>query len=87
MGSDQITAADGFAFAMLAVIAASFGMLAALFLAMRRLARRRDHHVDDLLQELEAAEKKAAETGKEPQDPPPSPPPWERPADWWKERK
>ncbi|MFD0894676.1 hypothetical protein KBB96_05340 [Luteolibacter ambystomatis] len=86
MGWDHLTAADGFAFAMLAVIAASFGVLLALFLSMRRQARRRDSQVDELLQELEAAEKKT-QADKENPEPPPSPPPWERPPDWWKDPK
>lgn len=87
MGWDHLTAADGFAFAMLAVIAASFGVLVALFLAMRRQARRRDPHVDELLQEMEAAEKKAKAANKNAVDTPPPSPPWERPPDWWKDPK
>ncbi len=83
MGDEQFAAADGFVFAMLAMIGLSFGVVALLFICMHRNAMRRDHEVDDLLDEV----------SQEPEPPKPTPPPaedpipaepWEKKPDWWK---
>lgn len=81
MGPEHQSAADGFVIAMLVMMALSFGVVALLFICMRRNAVRRDHHVDELLDEMAESERKAklAATGEAPK-----PEPWERDGDWWK---
>lgn len=83
MGWGDISAADGFAIAMIGMIFLSLGVVGLLVFCMRRNACRRDHEVDDLLDEMAEDEKgkspapargKAPKTGE----------PWEREADWWK---
>lgn len=81
MGWDHVTASDVFAFAMIAVIGASFGVILVLFISMKRHAGRRDDQVDELLREMHLEERELArplpraETAAQP---------WERQADWWK---
>lgn len=77
----HMTAADGFALAMIAVILAGFGVLLVLFLSMRRHAGRRDPEVDELLREVALMEKAA---GGRPAGATESRQAWERRADWWK---
>jgi hypothetical protein len=79
--SIQISAADGFAIAMLCVTFASMALLALLFLSMRIHVARRDPQVDALLEELENDEREEARLASP--EPAPSQP-WERDADWWK---
>ena len=80
MTPDQFSAADGFVIAMLAMIFMSMGVVALLFVCMRRNAARRDLEVDDLLDEVEETEKR----GKQPAPEAPPAEPWERDGDWWK---
>lgn len=75
-----LSAADGFAIAMLGMVALSLGVIAVLFLCMRRSAARRDEQVDKLLEEIEAEEKREAAHQTEP----PQREPWEKEGDWWK---
>jgi len=81
MGAEHQVAADGFVIAMLVMMGLSLGVVALLFICMRRNAVRRDHHVDELLDEMAESERKAkqAATGEAPK-----PEPWERDGDWWK---
>ncbi len=81
MGLEHQTAADGFVIAMLVMMMLSLGVVALLFICMRRNAVRRDHHVDELLEEVAEAERKAKQTaiGDGPKQEP-----WERDGDWWK---
>lgn len=81
--SAEIGASDGFAIAMLGVIALAFGVIALLFFCMRRAAAKRDPHVDALLEELENEEREAAKLSRMKHTAPPANP-WERDADWWK---
>lgn len=81
MGPEQQSAADGFVIAMLVMMLLSLGVVALLFVCMRRNAIRRDRHVDALLEEVaetEKTEKQAALAD------PPKAEPWERDGDWWK---
>jgi hypothetical protein len=81
MTPDHVSAADGLAIAMLLMIAVSLGMVAALFLSIRSSASRRDHQVDELLEEVAKEE----EQGKLPSPPEQAPrTPWEKDEDWWK---
>lgn len=80
----DIGASDGFAIAMLSVIALAMGTIALLFACMRRAAARRDPHVDALLEELERDEREAERLARAQPSTPPADP-WERDADWWKQ--
>ena len=78
MGWDHFNASDGFAIGMIAVIVMSFGVIVSLFISMRRHAARRDHQVDELIEEVREREMRAG-----------SPKPgttesWEKDGDWWK---
>lgn len=81
--SAEIGAADGFAIAMLGVIALAMGVIALLFFCMKLAAAKRDPHVDALLEELENEERESAKTARMKEAASPSNP-WERDADWWK---
>ncbi len=81
--STEIGASDGFAIAMLGVIALAMGVIALLFFCMKRAAARRDPFVDALLEELENDEREAEKTARMKETASPSNP-WERDADWWK---
>ena len=83
MGPDHLSASDGFAIAMLAMILLSMGVIAMLLICMFRNAARRDPHVDQLLDEMEEAEKKADPT-RTTGDAAPKQQPWEKDGDWWK---
>lgn len=81
--STELGASDGFAIAMLGVIALAMGVIALLFFCMKRASAKRDPHVDALLEELENDEREAAKLSAANETAPPSNP-WERDADWWK---
>ena len=84
MATVSLSASDGFVITMLAIIGLSMGVVALLFVCIRRNAARRDHQVDQLLEEVAEAEKKesrAPAVGEVPK----SAEPWEREADWWKQ--
>lgn len=81
--STELGASDGFAIAMLGVIALAMGVIALLFFCMKRAAAKRDPYVDALLEELENDEREAAKLSAANETAPP-PHPWERDADWWK---
>lgn len=81
MTAVQLSAGDGFVIAMLSIIGLSFGVIAMLFVCMRRNAARRDEHVDALLDEV--AEEERREKLRAPAEKPPAEP-WERDGDWWK---
>ncbi len=82
METDLISAADGFAIAMLAMIFLSMGVIGVLLLCMRRSASRRDRHVDELFDEMEEDERKQELARANPEKKPEVP--WERDGDWWK---
>ena len=70
--------ADGFAIAMIAVMACSFGFLGVLLATILRNATKRNREVEDLIEEVTREEpKEKAPAGK-------SAEPWERDGDWWK---
>ena len=81
MAPEFQSAADGFVIAMLTMMALSLGVVAMLFLCMRRNAASRDHQVEELLEEV-AEEEKREEIRKTHQSPRAEP--WEKNADWWK---
>lgn len=81
MAPEFLSAADGFVIAMLTMMALSMGVVAMLFLCMRRNDASRDRQVEDLLEEV-AEEEKQAETRKPHEAP--GAEPWEKNADWWK---
>ena len=81
MGPEHQSAADGFVIAMLVMMALSLGVVALLFFCMRRNAGRRDHQVDELLEEMEETESKQKQAAL---GDVPKPQPWERDGDWWK---
>ena len=81
MGPEHQSAADGFVIAMLVMMALSLGVVALLFFCMRRNAARRDHQVDELLEEMEETERKQKQAAL---GDVPKPQPWERDGDWWK---
>lgn len=77
-----ISAADGFVYAMLGMMAVSLSVIAVLIVCMRRNVSRRDPHVDQLLEEVAAAEAQEKQAAQVPR--PPAAEPWERDHDWWK---
>jgi hypothetical protein len=81
-----LSASDGFVITMLAIIGLSMGVVALLFVCMRRNAARRDPLVDELLEEVareeEEEESRAAAAREEPNPKPAEP--WVREPDWWK---
>lgn len=84
METGLLTATDGFAIVMLAMILLSMSVIGILFLCMRRNVARRDPHVDDLLEEV-AEEEKRQNTARVHGEVPKTPEPWEKDADWWKQ--
>jgi len=81
MGPEHQSAADGFVIAMLVMMMLSLGVVALLFLCMRRNAVRRDRYVDELLEEVAETERKEKQAAL---GDAPKPEPWERDGDWWK---
>ena len=76
-----LTETDAFAIAMIGVMLLALAVIASLWFCMRASAARRDHHVDDLLDEMSDEES----AGKQvPSDDSPPAEPWEREGDWWK---
>lgn len=86
MALGLLTESDGFAIVMLAMIGCSFGILVGLFFTMWWKVRRRDHAVDDLIQEVETLEQKEHAVHAARAESPTPPEPWNRGADWWKEQ-
>lgn len=81
--AETISAADGLVLTMLAMMALSFGTVALLVFCGLRNAARRNPHVDELIEEVTAAEmeKTPSPVATEPAV---KLEPWERKADWWK---
>jgi hypothetical protein len=77
-----VTATDGFALAMVAILTLSLGVVALLVLGIYRSGKQRESEVDTLLEELrrdEEAEKHPAAPGAtETRDP------WEKDPEWWR---
>jgi heme/copper-type cytochrome/quinol oxidase subunit 2 len=83
-GINQIAAVDGLVLAMLCTMVLSMGVIGLLVFCMFRNVARRNHQVDDLLEEVAETERleKQTATAKETE---PQPAPWERSGDWWKD--
>lgn len=78
-----ITAADGFALCMIAILGLSFLFLFAIFFVMLRNPRHRVPEVDDLIDEVSREpERRQPASGPVPSEPKPEA--WERKQDWWK---
>ncbi len=84
MGWGDFTAADGLVIAMLVVMFLAMGVVALLFLTIRRSAARRNHEVEDLLDELSAEENAPHSAPVIPENRAAASEPWERDGDWWK---
>ncbi len=78
---EMLTAADGFALMMIVTMVLAMGIIASLAFCMRANVARRDHQVDDLLDEV--ADDEEAENQVPVEEAPPAQP-WERDGDWWK---
>lgn len=78
-----VTQSDGFALAMVAILAVSFGCVLLLLLSIVRHGRRRNREVEKLLDEVERESQPPEPVHQGPDEEPP-PQPWERKADWWK---
>lgn len=83
MPTETLSASDGFAIAMIGMILLSFGTVGVLLLCMFRNAARRDPHVDQLLEEVEEAERQE-QLPAQPGEDPVEKQPWEKDTDWWK---
>lgn len=83
MPPEPMSASDGFAIAMLAMILCSMGVIAMLIFCMFRNASKRDPQVDELLDEMAEDERKSKVAGVA-AEPSESSELWERGADWWK---
>jgi hypothetical protein len=77
-----LSASDGLVITMLCAMALSLGVIGVLIFCMRRNARRRDRQVDELLEEVAAAEERDRHAASV--EDPPGAAPWERDGDWWK---
>jgi len=77
-----VSAVDGFAMAMVVILTLGLGVVALLVVSISRNGKRRDHAVEQLIDELrrdEAAEKQPAPSAApEPREA------WEKDGDWWK---
>ncbi len=82
MAAYHLSAADGFVIAMLVMMALSLGVVALLFLIMRRNAAHRDRQVEELLREV--AEEEEREKHAPAHSEAPDREPWEKDGDWWK---
>ncbi len=84
MDATPISAVDGFVLAMLGMMLLSGGVIVLLIICGLRNSARRNHEVDELIEEMNQApetekippSKDSADTSK--------PEPWERDGDWWR---
>ena len=78
-----VSAADGFAMAMVAILVCALGTVALLLAGIYRSGKRRESEVEKLLEELRQDE---GPPEKHPAAPGPveDRAPWEREEDWWK---
>ena len=82
MTSDPTAAADGFVLMMLLMMFLSASVVALLIICGLRNASRRDHQVDELIEEVSSKSEPPEPTparGEEPKSEP-----WEKDGDWWK---
>lgn len=84
MSPASISDVDALAISMVLILALSFGVVALLILSITRHGKRRDHEVEDLLEEvrrdqeapkLPAPSARSAAEAREA---------WEKEGDWWK---
>ncbi len=69
---------DAFAIAMIVVMIGAFGVIALIIFTILRNASKRNHDVEELMDDIERDAKKAkAPAGKKAE-------PWEKDGDWWK---
>ncbi len=73
---------DGLAMTMLVVLILSFGVVALLLWSIFRHGKRRDHEVEDLLEEVRRSQE--PEKVPAPSATPEAREPWEKDGDWWK---
>lgn len=78
---EPLTASDGFAIMMIAMMAVAMSMIASLWFCMRANVARRDSKVDELIEEV--AEQEDGRSQVPAEEPPPAQA-WERDGDWWK---
>lgn len=74
-----LTEVDGFALAMVVMLALSFGVVLLILVAILRNGRRRDAEVEELLSASGGRETEPAPASK-----PPSRESWEKDPDWWR---
>lgn len=77
-----ISDVDGLAMTMIVILTLSFGVVALLLWTIFRNGKRRDHEVEELLEEV----RKSEEPRKVPSSAatPETREPWEKESDWWK---
>lgn len=84
MDSAPISAVDGFVLAMLGMMFLSGGVIVLLIICGLRNSARRNHEVDQLIEEMnQAPETEKIPPSKDNADAP-KPEPWERSGDWWR---
>ena len=73
---------DGFAMTMVLILVLSFGVVALLLGSIFRNGKRRDHQVEELIDEV----RRSQQPGKipAPSATPDAREPWEKDGDWWK---
>lgn len=76
-----INQSDGFALAMLAMLAISFGFVLLILVAIFRHGKRRDPEVEKLMDEVGDGDKKPEKAGAPDA---PAREPWEKDSDWWR---
>ena len=78
----MVSDVDGFAMTMVVILLLSLGVVAMLLASIVRNGKRRDHQVDELLEEVRRSEDDRKiplpSTAPEAREP------WEKDSDWWK---
>ena len=82
-----VSAADGFAMAMVVILVLALGTVALLLAGIYRSGKRRECEVQQLLDELSEEERPEDERHPAPSGPGEDRAPWEREEDWWKKRE
>lgn len=82
MGLGAVSAVDGFAMAMVLILAMSFGVVALLLGSILRNGKRRDREVEKLIDEVRLSQQ--LEKSPAPSAAPEAREPWEKDGDWWK---
>ena len=77
-----VSAVDGFAMAMVVILTLGLGVVALLLWSITRHGKRRDHEVEELIEEVRRDQNEQKLPA--PSAAPDAREPWEKDGDWWK---